>query len=60
MKTYIGDGAYADFDGFGLILTTEDGIKILDKIYLEPKVYENLLAYVKSLHQTQEKNSYAE
>ena len=27
-KSYIGDGVYADFDGYGIVLTTEDGISV--------------------------------
>jgi len=25
-KTYLGDGAYAEFDGFAIVFTTENGI----------------------------------
>lgn len=48
-KQYLGDGVYVDFDGYMLILTTEDGIRVLNKIYLEPAVYENLIRYVEEL-----------
>lgn len=41
-KTYLGDGAYADTDGFGIILTTENGIETTNQIYLEPEVLEAL------------------
>ena len=48
-KKYIGDGAYVDYDGFGLILTTEDGINITNRIYLESDVYDSFLLYVKNV-----------
>ncbi len=45
-KRYLGDGAYVDFDGFGLVLTTENGISTTNRIVLEPGVYFALVAYV--------------
>ncbi len=44
--TYLGDGAYAEFDGFGIQLTTENGISVTNRIYLEPEVYEALSLFV--------------
>lgn len=49
MKTYIGDGAYAEFDGYSIILTTENGISIQNRIVLEPEVYESLVRFVNGL-----------
>jgi len=48
-KQYLGDGAYIDFDGYALILTTEDGIDETNRIVLEPEVYAALVAYVERL-----------
>lgn len=50
-KQYLGDGVYADYDGYMLILTTEDGENILNTIYLEPEVYVALVRYVEYLRQ---------
>ena len=50
MKTYLGDGAYAEFDGYALILTSEDGIRVLDRVVLEPEVWRNLEEFVESLN----------
>lgn len=50
-KQYLGDGVYADYDGYMLILTTEDGENILNTIYLEPEVYVALTRYVEYLRQ---------
>jgi len=48
-KSYLGDAVYADFDGWCVVLTTEDGIRVLNKIYLEPEVLQALNAYVERL-----------
>ena len=34
-KIYLGDGAYATFEGFQVILTTEDGVRVHNEIALE-------------------------
>ena len=48
-KCYLGDGAYVDFDGFALVLTTENGISETNRIVLEPEVYMALVRYVEEL-----------
>jgi hypothetical protein len=48
-KAYIGDGVYVESDGFGLIVTTSDGIKDTNTIYLEPEVWYALTKYVAQL-----------
>lgn len=49
MKTYLGDAVYADFDGYAIVLTTEDGIRVIDRIVLEPEVYHALTVFVAAL-----------
>ncbi len=49
MKAYLGDGAYVEWDGFALVLTTEDGISVRNRIILEPEVYAALVAFVEKL-----------
>lgn len=49
MKAYIGDGVYVDFDGFAIVLTTENGIGATNTIVLEPEVYGSLVRYVEQL-----------
>ena len=34
-KDYIGDGVYCDFDGYAFVLTSENGVQILDRIVVE-------------------------
>jgi len=48
-KVYLGDGAYARFDGYALILTTEDGVETTNEIVLEPQVVMGLFAFVEKL-----------
>jgi len=56
-KQYIGDSVYADTDGFGIILTTENGLPTdpSNKIYLEPKIFSALTEYVKWLSKKEDK-----
>ncbi len=37
-KDYLGDSVYADFDGYHVILTTENGFGASNTIALEPEV----------------------
>lgn len=48
-KRYIGDGVYADFDGYALVLTTENGIQVDNRIVVEGEVWTALVDYVKDL-----------
>jgi len=49
MKQYLGDGVYVTYDGYHLILTTENGIETTNTIYLDSVVYSALLKYVENL-----------
>lgn len=51
MKVYLGDAVYVEFDGYGLVLTTEDGIRATNRIVLEPDVYLRLTEYVDRLRE---------
>jgi hypothetical protein len=48
-KDYIGDGVYVVWDGFTIILTTENGIETTNEIFIEPAVWEALKDYVARL-----------
>ena len=48
-KIYLGDSVYADTDGYGVELTTENGFGPSNTIYLEPPVYEALVDWVNRL-----------
>ncbi len=42
-KHYIGDSVYYQFDGFGIVLTTENGFGPSNEIYMEPEVLYRLI-----------------
>ena len=46
-KEYLGDGVYAETDGYNMQITTEDGLSVQNVIFLEPVVFEALIAYAK-------------
>lgn len=48
-KSYLGDGVYVDFDGFDIVLTTEDGRNTTNTIVLEPAVLGAFDQYRKQL-----------
>lgn len=48
-KVYLGDGVYAWYNGYAIVLTAENGIENTDAIYLEPSTLESLKAYIESL-----------
>ena len=48
-KRYLGDGVYVQEHDYGLLLTTENGIEVLDKIYLEPEVYLSLVQFIQEI-----------
>ena len=51
-KRYLGDGCFADFDGYQLVLTTSNGIIDTNTIALEPSVYSELVRFVGDLKAT--------
>jgi hypothetical protein len=49
VKVYLGDGVYADVEYGALVLTTEDGIQVTNRIVLEQEVYNALVRYMAGL-----------
>lgn len=49
IKRYLGDSVYADFNGFHIVLTTENGVEISNTIFLELEVFEELKRFVNDL-----------
>ena len=51
-KVYLGDSVYAEFDGYGITLTTNNGYPDdpRNKIYMEPSVLEALDLFRKALY----------
>ena len=48
-KVYLGDSVYADFDGYGVILTTENGYGPSNTICMEPEVVNSFINYAKKM-----------
>jgi len=46
-KLYLGDGVYASWDGYYILLTTEDGVEVSNRILMENEVLNNLLRFIK-------------
>lgn len=49
-KKYLGDGVYADWDGYHVVLTTEDGVSIQNTIYLDSELQESVCNYIKRIN----------
>lgn len=49
-RQYLGDSVYADWDGFNIVLQTDNGMGIDQQIFVEPEVFEMLCTYVEELH----------
>jgi hypothetical protein len=51
-KEYIGDSVYVSFDGYHIVLTTENGLPgdPSNTIALEPSVFKSLCEYEKRLY----------
>lgn len=45
-KRYLGDSVYAEYDGHVLVLTTENGASVTNRIELVSDVYDALVRYV--------------
>lgn len=52
LKTYLGDGAYAEFDGYSIILTTENGILVQNTVVLEPEALRALEHFVARIRES--------
>lgn len=48
-KMYLGDSVYAEWDGCGITLTTENGYGPSNTIYIEQEVWANLVDYIEHL-----------
>lgn len=45
-RTYLGDGLYAEYDGYQFMLAANNGISDTDVVYLDPSVLAALMSYV--------------
>lgn len=46
---YLGDSVYAFIDGISVVLVTKNGIEESNRIYLDPEVVKNFLAYIEKI-----------
>lgn len=46
-KTYLGDGAYVEYQGYTFVLTTDNGLVTTNEIYLELGAMKKLIQYAK-------------
>lgn len=47
--SYLGDGVYAIFDGYGVWLHANDHENPTDRVYLEPQIMEALIRFKEEL-----------
>ena len=48
-KEYLGDGAYVEYDGWNIILSTSNGIEETNRVYLEPPCLERFLQFLEEI-----------
>ena len=48
-KVDLGDSVYALFDGYHIVIITNNGIKDTNTIYLEPNVRVNLVKFIERI-----------
>lgn len=46
-KIYLGDSVYGDIENGMVALTTENGVEVGNKIYLEPQVVEAFIGWLR-------------
>lgn len=49
MRTYLGDGLYAEFDGFQIRLFAHNGVTHTNEVYLEPAVLQSFLKFIEQV-----------
>jgi len=48
-KRYLGDGVYVSYDGYHIVLTTEDGVSVQNTVYLDSDVMVAFKNYIDNL-----------
>jgi hypothetical protein len=54
MKTYLGDGLYAQHDGYHFILTSENGVQVLQTVYLDQGVISAFQRFIDLINKQKE------
>jgi hypothetical protein len=50
-KSYLGEGVHVQYDGYHIVLTTENGVTTTNTIMLEPEVLNSLDRFTKKLRE---------
>lgn len=45
-KHYLGDGLYAAFDGYHVVVTAEDGVRVTSAVYFDPLALKKFLRFI--------------
>lgn len=48
-KVYLGDGVYAEFDGYHINIFVSDGVTYSQPIYIDRAVWSNLVSFAVAL-----------
>lgn len=48
-KVYLGDGCYAQYDGWMIRVFASNGMEDTNEVFLEPEVAKNLIQFVKKV-----------
>lgn len=56
MKTYLADGVYAEFVGYAIVLTTEDGYRTTNTIVLDGEVLAAFESFVQRVKDEKRKS----
>ena len=46
---YLGDGAYAEYDGWGFTIFASNGLERTDSVYLEPEVLASFQKFIDAM-----------
>lgn len=49
-KIYIGDGAYAEYTGWSVLLTAEDGISATDTVSIDSEDFPKLIKFLQDAY----------
>lgn len=47
-KVYLGDGAYAEFQGYCIAITAENGVEATDTVVIEPVLLQKLVDFART------------
>jgi hypothetical protein len=51
LPVYLGDGLYAEYDGWQIRIYASNGVRVTNEVYLEPSVLQSFLSYIKTIRE---------